>query len=111
MLTKDSKKVLDFMNSAIPNLGYPYFEINYIATELKYDSMRVLAICETLQKDDYIAFADIHKTVVKTLEKGRNYKNLNHQEFMQFLNRSVVIPFFVSLATSIATMFIANLFN
>lgn len=111
MLTKDSKKLLDYLNKTTPNLEGAFFEINYIASQLNLDYMNVLAICETLAIDSYIAFADRHKTTIKVLEKGKNYKNLNQQELMQFLNRSVIIPFFVSLATSVATMYIASFFN
>lgn len=111
MLTKDSKKLLDLMNSNTPNLDGAYYEISYLAAKFKLDYMNVLSICETLAIDNYVAFSSNNKTVVRVLEKGKNYKNLNRQDFMQFLNRSVVIPFFVSLATSIATMFIAKFFN
>lgn len=31
MLTKDSKKLLDYLNKTTPNLEGAFFEINYIA--------------------------------------------------------------------------------
>lgn len=111
MLTKDSKKVLDFMNNTHPNLQDAFFEINYLAGEFNFDYMRMLGICQTLVNDQYIAFGDKHKSAVLVLEKGKNYKDLKCQELLQFLNRSVIIPFFVSLATSAATMYIASFFN
>lgn len=111
MLTKDSKKVLDFMNSHQPDLQDAFYTVDFIAMNMGYQYMRALAICETLENEKYIIFADKQRTVVRPLEKGINYRDLKTQEILQFLNRSVLIPFAVSAATSLITIFFTNLFS
>lgn len=111
MLTKDSRKVLDFMNNNHPNLQDAFFEVDYLSEEFAFDYMRMFGICQTLVDERYLAFGDKQKSAVYVLEKGKNYKDLKTQELIKFLNRSVIIPFFVSLATSAATMYIASFFN
>ena len=111
MLTKDSRKILDFLNRTTPNLEGNFFEISYVSSRLNLDYMNVLSICETLAIDNYVTFADRQKTTIRVLEKGRNYKDLKHQEIMQFLKRSVLVPFVVSVATSVATVYITKLLS
>ncbi len=110
MLTKDSKKVLDFMNNNPSNLEGAFFEISYLAEKLPFSDSKILAVCETLEKEGFVTLGG-YNTAVKILEKGINYKDLDRQDLIKFLNRSVIIPFFVSLATSLITMVIANYFN
>ena len=111
MLTKDMKRTLDMVNKTEPDLQEYFFSISFIAQQLGFNYMKALAVCESLEKEDYIVFGDKQRTAVRPLEKGIDYRDLKTQEILQFLNRSVLIPFAVSATTSLITIFFTNLFS
>ena len=111
MLTKDMKRTLDFVNSSNPDVQDRFYSVESVASNLSFSFMKSLAVCESLEKEGYIVFDSRFKNFFRPLEKGINYKDLSRQDLMKFLNRSVIIPFFVSLATSLITMGIADLIN
>lgn len=111
MLTKDMKKALDFMNSNTPDLQGRFYTLDFISQIFNLDFAKSFAVCASLVNEGYLVWSDPQKTVVLPLDKGINYKDLRYQELMQFLNRSVLVPFAVSVATSVATVYITKLFS
>lgn len=109
MLTKDMKKTLDFLNRNSPDLQNRFYTVDYISHSLGYHTQKSYAICVSLSKEDFVSFADKQQTAILLLEKGINYKDLNKQDFYQFLKRSVIIPFLVSIATSLVTMYLTKI--
>lgn len=90
MLTKDMKKTLELFNKNDPDLQGRFFSIGFIAGKLDFDYMKALAVCESLEKEDYVAFGDKHKSAVRPLEKGINFKDLERQEKSAFWKDKVV---------------------
>ena len=106
MLTKDMKRTLEFLNETTPDLCGNFFTIDFIAQNLDFDRMKALAVCESLSNETYIAFGDSHKSTVRQLEKGINFKELKKQKEADFWKDKLVsfaLGFISGVAVGVVT--------
>lgn len=102
MLTKDMKKTLDLLNTNAPDLQLRFFTISFISDMCNFDDEKALAVCLSLANEQYIVFADDEQSCIRLLEKGINYRYLEHKEMLNHW-----IPLVISYLLSIIALIIS----
>ena len=107
ILTKDTRIVLDAINSMEPDLQGRFYtnEAIYLKVRSKRiqyreDVYAILCSAETL---GLVQFADSQRTYVRRLELGRNYRQLRRKELVAWLCNSVFVPIAVAIVTAFLT--------
>lgn len=109
MLTKDMKRTLKFLGEATPDLSGDFFTVDFIAQNLGFNHMKALAVCESLSNEKYIVFGDSHKSTVRPLEMGINFKELKKQKEISYWKDkliSFVLGFLSGVAVGVVTVFL-----
>lgn len=75
-LTKAKRAALDYFNTHEPNLDGRFFDTAKLSFD--YGTIKELA------NEGYIEFANLQETVIRVLDKGRNYREVARHERREY---------------------------
>lgn len=113
MLTKDCKRLLDYLINAESPALFGWSNISKHLPE-SFDSDKLICVLDYLQKEDYLSYEKniINEvTYIKLFHKAFTYKELSLIQLKEFLMKSILVPIIVSIITTLIGLFINSLFE